>query len=548
MNVINRIDGTLFEKLVIGGAINLKLNIQEVNDLNVFPIPDGDTGSNMFMTINGGIDYMKKVNENLISKKARALADGMMLNARGNSGVILSQLFNGFAIGVEDIDEASVEQISNAFKSASIQAYASVVKPVEGTILTVAREAFENADKNISIDSSINSYIDNYKEEMKKSLDRTPELLDVLKEAGVIDSGGAGLLYIVEGMNDVLCGKEFSEELSIEESKTLDLSKFNANSIMVYGYCTELLLQLQTSKVDVNYFDENVIIEYLNTIGDSLVVFKTGSIIKIHVHTLTPSKVLEFCQQFGEFLTIKVENMTLQHNDIVKEEKKEVSVPKKKYGVVAVATGKGLIETFKEIGVDYVIVGGQGNNPSTKTFIKAFEEVNAENIFVLPNNSNIIMTAIEAKDLYKDSNIYVINTKDFGQGYAALSVLDLSLDNAEEIQDVLNEAKNNAITGLVTKSVRDANINNVDIHKSDYIGFCDKQMLASNKSRIDTYLELLEKLDVANKMFVINVCGKDVKSKEELEIEKILKSKYPQLEIYSIDGGQDVYDYIIIIE
>jgi len=547
MNIVNKMDGMLFERLVIGGAINLKLNIQEVNDLNVFPIPDGDTGSNMLMTINGGIDYIKKISENSISKKARALADGMMLNARGNSGVILSQLFNGFAIGVEEFDEVNVEQVSNAFRSASIQAYASVVKPVEGTILTVAREAYENADKNISVDSSINSYIEDYKKEMKKSLDRTPDLLDVLKEAGVIDSGGAGLLYIVEGMIDALCGKEFSDELKFDENKSLDLSKFNENSIMVYGYCTELLLQLQNSKVDVNNFDEKVIIDYLNTIGDSLVVFKTGTIIKIHVHTLTPSKVLEFCQQYGEFLTIKVENMTLQHNDLVKE-KEVVNKPKKKYGVVAVATGKGLIETFKEIGVDYVIDGGQGNNPSTKIFIEAFEEVNAENIFVLPNNSNIIMTAMEAKDLYKDSNIYVINTKDFGQGYSALSVLDLSLDNPEEIQDILNEAKNNAITGLVTKSVRDANINNVDIHKDDYIGFCDKQMLSSNKSRIDTYLELLEKLDVTNKMFVINVCGKDVNSKEELEIEKILKSKYPQLEIYSIDGGQDVYDYIIIIE
>ena len=551
MDVIYKIDGLLFEKLLIGGVVNLKTHMQEINDLNVFPIPDGDTGSNMFMTINGGISNMKSLNDNSISKKARALADGMMLNARGNSGVILSQLFNGLAMGMNNLNEVNIENLNYAFKSAYVKAYSSVIKPVEGTILTVAREAYEYANDNLNQSRSINDYFCDYINAMKKSLESTPELLHVLKEAGVVDSGGAGLLCIFEGMNDILLGKVTEEDLSFDDNKSLDFSKFDENSVMIYGYCTELLLQLQTSKVDVNNFNEDVIINYLNTIGDSLVVFKKSTVIKIHVHTLTPAKVLEYCQQFGEFLSIKVENMTLQHNDNFKEKPNEKPIektPKKKYGIVAVATGKGLIDTFKEIGADYVIDGGQGHNPSTKTFIEAFDKVNAENIFVFPNNSNIIMTALEAKDLYKGANIYVINTKDFGQGYAALSVLDLSVESQEGLQKLLNEAKDNVATGLVTKAVRDANINNVDIHKDNYIGFCDKLMLTSNESRIKTYLELLEKLNVQNKMFVINVFGKEVNNKEVIEVEKIIKTKYPQLEIFNIDGGQDVYDYIIIVQ
>ena len=549
MNVIKELDGSLFGKLIIGGALNLKANMKEVNDLNVFPIPDGDTGSNMYMTINGGVDYIKQVQTNDIFSKARALADGMMLNARGNSGVILSQIFNGLANGLKNVNTANIINLCEAFKEAVRQAYSSVVKPVEGTILTVIREATEFINNNKFKYESINSLFEDLIIEMENSLNRTPELLDILKEAGVIDSGGAGLLYIFKGMYDVINGKNISYEETdkFESSKSskVDFSKFTADSIMEYGYCTEFLLQLQNSKVDIENFDVNRIIEYLSTIGDSIVVFMTGSVVKVHVHSFVPYKALEFCQQFGEFLTIKVENMTLQHNETVKKINKD---QKKKYAVVTVATGKGLIETFNEMGVDEVIDGGQGHNPSTRTFIEAFDKVNAENIFVLPNNSNIILTANEAKELYKDSEIFVINTKDLGQGYAALSVLDYSIGTPIEIANVLDEAKENAVTGMITKSVRDANINHVNIKEGDYIGFSNKEMYSSNSSKIDTFIELIEKLNVKNKDFLINVCGKDVKEVEKLQIEKLLKEKYPRLEVYNIDGLQDVYDFIIILE
>ena len=551
MNTINKIDGNLFEKIVIGGALNLKANIQEVNDLNVFPIPDGDTGDNMFMTINGGVSYLKSVENNSLSLKAEALANGMMLNARGNSGVILSQLFNGIAKGLKDLDEASAYQLAKAFKDGVKQAYLSVVEPVEGTILTVAREAAEYAFNNSTQDTSINNFLENYILEMSQSLERTPELLETLKEAGVIDSGGAGLLYIAKGFNNVLEGKEV-EDVEIETSKpnTLDLSKFNENSVMEFGYCTELLLQLQNIKVDPYTFDEKQIIDYLETIGDSLVVFKTGTIIKLHVHTLQPYKVLEFCQQFGEFLTVKIENMTLQHAETISKEEPKVNKNKKrkKFAVITVATGEGLIDTFYEMGVDKVIDGGQTKNPSTQQFLDAFDEVNADYIYVLPNNSNIIMTAIEAKELYNDSTIYVVESKDFGQAYSTLSMLDTSSNDPEMIYDQLKEGMNDVVTGMITKSIRDANINNVDIHEGDYIGFCNKTMHVSNKSKIETYFELIEKLDIVNKNFLINIYGKDVTEEEKELINQKLQEKYPSLESYTIEGKQEVYDFILIIE
>ncbi len=552
MNTINKLDGQLFEKLIIGGAINLKANVKEVNELNVFPIPDGDTGDNMYMTINGGIEYLKKENDLSLSKKAIALANGMMLSARGNSGVILSQLFNGLAKGLEGVDSADVLQMCNAFKQAVKQAYSSVVKPVEGTILTVAREAVEYTETEKAYTQSINDFFEKYLFEMKNSLERTPELLETLKEAGVIDSGGAGLVYIIEGIKEVLEGKEITDDNSFESTKqTIDFSKFNENSIMEYGYCTEFLLQLQTSKININNFDIQVIIDYLNTIGDSIVAYLTGTVVKIHVHTLQPYKALEFCQKFGEFLTVKIENMTLQHNEVINNnqaEGKQIKRPKKKYGIVAVANGEGLINTLIESGVDEVINGGQTNNPSTKSFIEAFEKVNAEYIYVFPNNSNIIMTANEAKQLYKDAMVYVINTKDFGQAYSALSVVDFGVEDPEEIRQVLEEAKDNVLTGLITKSIRDANINSVNIHEGDYIGFCDKTMHTSKSNKLDAYFDLIKKMNAEDKSFLINVYGKDVLESEKELIESKLKEKYSNLEVYSINGEQEVYDFMVVLE
>lgn len=545
---VEKIDGILFEKMIVGGVANLKANVKEVNDLNVFPIPDGDTGDNMYLTISGGINNLRSVNSTSLYKKAKALADGMMLNARGNSGVILSQLFNGLANGLKGHDEADINIFKTAFLESFHQAYQAVVKPVEGTILTVAREAATNASVHADKNTTINDFIDDLKIEMEKSLARTPEMLAVLKEAGVIDSGGAGLLYIVKGFDAVLKGKEIASNEQEGTTKDIDFSKFNENSVMKYGYCTEFLLQLQTSKVDIHNFDVETIIKYLETIGDSIVAYMIGTIVKIHVHTLMPYKALEFCQSFGEFLTVKIENMTLQHNETIQEHKLKKQQAHKKYAVVVVATGQGLIDTFYELGVNSVIDGGQTKNPSTKDFLEAFEEVNADNIYVFPNNSNIIMTAKEAKDLYKDANIYVIESKDFGEAYSALSLLDLSVDDPEEIRQTLVEGTKSSTTGTITKSIRDANINNVEIKNGDYIGFSGKTMLASNASKIETYFELLEKLDIDDREFLINVYGIDVTEEERKIIRDRLHKDYPMVEVYEINGQQEVYDFIIILE
>lgn len=553
--ITNKIDGELFEKLVTGGASNLKANIKTVNDLNVFPIPDGDTGDNMYMTMSGGISALKAVSENSVYRKAKALADGMLLNARGNSGVILSQLFYGLANGFKDEDIATVKDFGNALKSGVKQAYASVVKPVEGTMLTVAREAADFAIEHSTDEDTLDKFFKIFIDEMQKSLERTPELLEVLKEAGVIDSGGAGLLYITEGMKDALDGKQITDlgELSLNKQE-VDFSKFTADSVMTFGYCTECLLQLQNSKVDAENFDEKIIIDYLSTIGDSIACFKTGTVIKVHVHTLTPYKVLEFCQKYGEFLTIKIENMTLQHSETEKSNKHDFSammtkkkVQHKEFALVTVATGEGLANVFTEFGADVVIDGGQGKNPSIENFIEAFDSLDADNIFVLPNNSNIIMAARQSAEMYKKSKVYVIETKDFGQAYSILSMLDYT-GTAEEIAERMKEDMGGVTTGMITTSIRSANIDGVEINEGDYIGFTGKTMLVAETSVINAYKSLCEKILTSDNSFAIVAFGIDADDNLKEEVASFMAEKYPTVEFYAIDGGQEVYQVILIIE
>lgn len=551
MNLVKErvIDGNDFEKLITSGVYNLKKHIDIVNDLNVFPVPDGDTGDNMYLTINGGLNSLKNINENAIGVKAEALANGMLLNARGNSGVILSQFFYGIALSLKDKINADTKVIAEAFKEGVSKAYASVVNPVEGTMLTVIREATENAINNLEKNESIGDFFDYYLNEMKSSLDRTPDLLFSLKEADVVDSGGKGLVYIVEGMKSAIEGKEIenNEEQNVNIS-SVDFSKFNEDSIMEYGYCTEFLLQLQKCKCDVNSFDVKELIKFLETIGDSIVAVKTNSIVKVHVHTLTPYKALEYAQRFGEYLTVKIENMTLQHNDLNKKEVKKIKKERTKYGIVTVLNGQGLKDSFYDLGVDVIIDGGQTSNPSIESFIEAFDECNADNIFVFPNNSNIIMAANKAKELYSKANVIVINSKNIGEAYSSISLLDYSSDNLDEIKENFETNMQNVTTAMLTKSIRNALINNVDIKENDYIGFKDKIMLTSNKDKLESYFELLNKLDIEHKNYLINIYGKDLLNKEKEIIEKYINDNYPSLEYYSIEGDQEIYDVILIME
>lgn len=553
-NKIKTINGELFKKMITGGVANLQANVQEVNDLNVFPIPDGDTGENMYLTLHGGYDELKQTANRTIESEAAAMAKGMLLGARGNSGVILSQLFYGLSEGLKGFTESvTVKEFAAALKEGVKRAYSAVAHPVEGTILTVAREAADNAYCGITEDTTVQDFFSKFLNEMKISLEKTPELLPVLKESGVIDSGGAGLVYIFEGFFKAICGNEIVEATeNSENKKTLDFSKFTEDSVMQFGYCTELLLRLQRAKINLDAFSIEKLIEYLESIGDSVVAFKTDTIVKIHVHTLTPHKVLEHCQKYGEFLTVKIENMTLQHNETHADEKKtNLKKPKRarrKFAVVTVASGEGLTKTFEEMGADYVISGGQTNNPSSEDFITAFDFVNADYVFVLPNNSNIILAAKQAASIYKDSDIRVIESKNVGQGYSVLAMLDFDADDADVIVEEMKSNMQGTITGMIAKSIRTTTVNGVNVKKDDYMGFTDKTMYVSDLDKVIAAEKLLDALGIADKDFLITVHGKSATNKEKALLAGYLTEKYPNLEIYDIEGRQEVYDFLFIIE
>ena len=546
-----KINGEMFEKFIIGGGNKLKENIDEINDLNVFPIPDGDTGDNMYRTLAGGIKEMISENSAAISNKASALARGMLLNARGNSGVILSQIFAGIAKGLEGLDVATIYEMGNAFTKGVETAYKSVITPVEGTILTVARESIEDTIGLVSDDTSLGEFSDLVIKRMEKSLENTPELLDVLKEAGVIDSGGAGLFLIAEGVTEVINGKEHSDFVHVESSnKDIDLNKFTKDSVLEFGYCTEFLLRLMTKKCDVDSFNPQVIIDYLQTIGDSIVAFKNDSIVKVHVHTMTPSKALEFCQQFGEFLTLKIENMTIQHNEV---EEKKAALPtakraRSKYATCVVTTGSGIIDVFKELGANYIIDGGQGKNPSINDFIKAFDEINSDYIYVFPNNSNIIMAASQARDLYKGSTIFVIPSKNIGEAYASLAMLDLSIDDPKELEEKFISDMKCVETGMVCKAIRDVNYSDIKVKNDDYIGFTNKKVLSSNINKIDALYDMTKALGLDEKDIITIIYGADVTDSEKEKVRNVYQEMNPNLEFYEIDGKQEVYDFIAILE
>ena len=542
------LDGILFARMINSGAANLKAHAKEINDLNVFPIPDGDTGDNMLLTMMGGVRHDDATSEGLDEMSCR-VSSGMLLSARGNSGVILSQFFEGIKNGFTGLQTADTKEIGEAFRQGVKQAYGSVMTPTEGTILTVVREATEYAcEQNTDTpEAFLNAFID----EAKRSLARTPDLLPVLKKAGVVDSGAAGLIYIVDGMMRAVIGEDIEDFGDItEQSGELDLDAFNEDSVLEFGYCTELLVRLQNAKTDISTFDVKVITDYLQTIGDSIVTVRNGSIVKLHVHTMTPQKVLDFCQQYGEFLKVKIENMSLQHNNTVTEEQKENTPPKerKKYGVVAVASGDGLKQTFRERGADVIVDGGQSMNPSAEDFIAAFDEANADVIFVFPNNGNIVLTAQQAAHLYESSDVRVIESTTIGAGYAALAMLDTNSEDTDAIVKELTDAMDGVVTAEISHCIRNAKMDNAEVHTGDYIGFVGKELLAVNDNRLVTVCETIDKLKFGQYDICILICGKDATDEEARRIEAYVKARYRGKEIYIINGGQDVYDYIMIVE
>jgi len=557
---IKYLGGFLLKKMAFGGAKSLSSNAEEVNKLNVFPVPDGDTGDNMRMTIESGISEMEAVNSDDVGEVMKSLSHGMLLGARGNSGVILSQFFAGMAKGLESADRADPKTLGKALELGVKQAYSSVMTPTEGTILTVAREAVEYAVSRITPKSTIRTLFADLRKEMNSSLERTPEILTVLKEAGVVDSGAAGLYYIIDGFSRVLNGNESAGIASLHENdgkKTPCSEKvaFGPDSVMTYGYCTEFLLQLQRAKTDIDTFDVEALKEFLSGVGNSIVAFKTDSIVKVHVHTLVPEKVLEYARRFGEFISVKIENMSLQHSELQPEDEKKAETKeetpreKKRYGVVAVCNGAGIESLFSELGADVIVTGGQTHNPSTNDFLAAFSEIDAEHIFVLPNNSNIFMASQQAADIYEDAIVHVIPSKNVGMGYVALSSLDFDNSDVDTVTSKMVGAMKGVSSGCISPAIRNADMNGVHISTGDTIGIIDKEIVLAEKERSEASRKLADMLLAMPDKFMLTVfCGMDAALEEREELEGNIRESYPDCEIYFIDGGQEIYPYIFVAE
>ena len=538
------LDSHIFADMLRQGAVSLSKDKKVINDLNVFPIPDGDTGDNMLMTLKAGCAATNG-QEATLSEVASAASSGMLLGARGNSGVILSRIFAGLAKGLQDVVSANTKAVAKAIDSAVAEAYKAVPVPVEGTIITVLREGAAGADAS----ADLNRYFETLLEAMQVSLDHTPELLPVLKEAGVVDSGGAGLLSIFRGMNDALNGNISQEEIEPPTAApvpTIELNKFDENSTLEFGYCTEFLLRLMRSKVNLNTFDEKVIIDYLNQVGESVVAFREGTIVKVHVHTFTPGEILNEMQKYGEFLTLKIENMALQHHQSTNSNNASFKTPPKKYGIVTVASGEGLVNAFKGIGADEVIAGGQTMNPSTQNFLDAFAKINAQHILVFPNNKNIKMAADQAAELYKDADIRVMPSTSIGEGYYGIGSIDRDNPNVEEVVASVIEIMQNVVTGMVSTAIRDAEGDAVSVHTGDYVGYSGKRLLSDSPTRSTATIELCERIGAAQRDVMLVFFGKDVPQDEAEQLVNDLQARYNSLEIMLNNGAQPVYDYIIV--
>ena len=549
---IKQLGGYLFAKMLRGGASKLHANAEEVNRLNIFPVPDGDTGDNMSMTIESGVASLDNIDTDDLAEVLKVASRGMLLGARGNSGVILSQFFAGMAKGVENVEVADAKKLARALEMGVEQAYASVMTPTEGTILTVARESVEYAVKRVNSKSTVQSLFSDLVNEMNASLARTPEILPVLSEAGVVDSGGAGLLYIIDGLNRVLNGEEIEESeisgLPKPKMANVESSTFGPDSDMDYGYCTELLVQLINKKIAKQPFDLDALKIFLASNGDSVVAFQTESIVKIHVHTLRPDRILKYMLNYGDFISVKIENMSLQHTE-TQAEKVDEPAPRKKYGIVAVSSGEGISNLFRELGADAIVEGGQTNNPSTNDFIDAFEKINAENIFVFPNNGNIIMAAGQAAEIYEKAKIYVVPSKSIGAGYVAMSSMGFDFSEPDDLMTEANEAISRITSASVSPAIRDADMNGVHVTEGDTIGIIAKEIVISGPDKMVSTYGLIDIMLADQDKFMITVFyGKDATIEERDKLAEYMLETYPMVEAYYVDGGQDIYPFLFVAE
>lgn len=541
--MIQYIEGKMLRDMFVSGANNLQNHKELVDKLNVFPVPDGDTGTNMSLTISYAMKELAKVENDSITEIGKSLSKGSLMGARGNSGVILSQIIRGFSKSIEGKEQISTEDLAKAFKNGSDTAYKAVIKPIEGTILTVVRESGEYAIKAAKKEKDLLKFLEMVIDEANKSLERTPELLKNLKEAGVVDSGGKGLVLIYEGMYEALKGNPI---------KAKDLNNSNVSEVKQAGtsintedikfcYCTEFILES-------NSISDTEIRDIMLKYGDSLAVVGDEGIIKVHVHTNDPGLVLQDALKHGQLVTIKIENMKLQHENTLVGDTDEIaqSVEEKEYGFIATSMGEGLAKIFKDFGVDYIIEGGQTMNPSTEDFMKAIDSINAKNILIFPNNSNIIMAANQAKEL-SDKNIIVIPTKNTPQGFTAL--VNFNADaSVEENEQALMESLTMVKSGQVTFAVRDTVMNDVEVKEGNIIGIAESKLMDAGDSVDEITTSLVEKLVDEDSAIITLFYGEDVTEEDANNLRDELEEKFEDLDIELYYGGQPLYYYLISVE
>ena len=553
MENIKILDGKLLKQMLLGGADGIRAHIEEINELNVFPVPDGDTGTNMSLTVESGVSKLDELDDAALCDVAEGFSKGSLFGARGNSGVILSQFFAGVCDSLSHKDSANATDLSGAYLEGVKRAYSAVANPVEGTILTVFRESAEYADSRINSDSSIIDYLKLIIKEAERSLERTREMLPALTEADVVDSGGAGYLCIAKGMYDALMnGNKPSESRNqAQEKHEVNYDLFTSDSILEYGYCTECLVRLQNAKCVPEAFSEKDFVRELEALGcNSIVAIRNGDVLKVHAHTETPSDILILCQKYGEFLNVKIENMSLQHSERMNEAKAPAKKPPhKRYGVVTVATGDGLQSLFETLGADVVINGGQTGNPAAEEFLAAFEGLNVEHILVFPNNSNILLTARQAAELWKKGNVTVIPTKTLPQGYAALSVFNSAAENIDEqVADIL-AAKDGVRSGELTMAIRDTTVGGIDIKCGEYIGILDGNIVTSLTDPVEALCDMIAKIDDIDERELITLfVGADVSEEDRVKMTETIEERFEDLALEVYMGGQEIYDYLISVE
>jgi len=548
---LKKINGSTFSAMLENGYKNLLAHLQIINDLNVFPVPDGDTGTNMKLTYQNGLKTITD-DDAPIDIITDEFARGMLFGARGNSGVLTSQYFRGFADACKGKKELTVDDFAKAMISAYKNAYNACADVAEGTILTVARESIENTIPSIREEDTFDSFLTKVVSMMRISLDNTPNLLSVLKENGVVDSGGKGLLTIYEGYLAFFTGKDITvddEDLKkdkAEKTPSIDFSAFNENSTLDYGYCTEFLLQLLHSKIDISKFNIDEFIAFMQEHGNSLVCFQTGTIVKVHVHTKKPYEVIEYAQRFGEFITFKMENMALQHNSLIKEEEKRQQ-ERKKIAVITIAQGDGIIDLFQnQLRADLVINGGTTMNTSVSEMIDAFKYVNADEIILLPNETNMLKAAQQAAELYKDSKVYVVNTHNIQEGFAALNMYMGTEATGQEVYEALKAGAESVTPYIVFKSGKDAKVGSVTAPKGSYVGSKGKKLITFAPRRTAATLRLFEKIEgIKDKEVCFIIYGQTVLEDAAEELISALNEMYPNLEVALINGKQDVYDLLI---